>query len=323
MEKYEESSSDKREKDSIKKQNIQSVIRNLSKIEKSFDKVTQDQEEAKSWIFLKDIDLIMALDAVVYRAKIDNKLCNVKMIISSVKYGFGQLKCIRSGCSEKAIMCHKRNNDIPADLYWEKHSNLVDPLSEDLHYFDAELKNDLSILKSLEKLLVVLQEQMEYLISENDNKDMSEYSSIKEKLDEEYGVLKNTLNDMTVKAKQIVEKEAKTDRARQYEPLSFVKSDSEKWIQSILRVFRLVFEANMKPEIEVKLKAILNWSAGIEQYKEEFKSSSIYSIPDDIYGKEFKLCKIPIQTLKKLKELEKRVQNLAKAAISYQKVRIS
>ena len=84
---------------------------------------------------------------------------------------------------------------------------------------------------------------------------------------------------------------------------------------------RLIFEAIIKPEIDEKLKAILNWSAGIEQYREESKSSSNFLVPDQIYGKEFELCKIPTQTLKKMKELEKRIQNLAKAAIAYQKVR--
>ena len=55
----------------------------------------------------------------------------------------------------------------------------------------------------------------------------------------------------------------------------------------------------MKSEIVSKLKAILNWSEGIDQYREESKSSSVYSVPDEIYGKEFKLWKIPTQTLKK------------------------
>ena len=112
----------------------------------------------------------------------------------------------------------------------------------------------------------------------------------------------------------------KTSKASKYEPLSFVMPDSDKWIQIILGLLRLMFEANMKSEIESRLKAILNWSAGIEIYKEEYKSSSVYSIPDEIYGKEFELCKIPTQTLKKVKDLQKRVQTLAKAAIDYQKV---
>ena len=71
---------------------------------------------------------------------------------------------------------------------------------------------------------------------------------------------------------------------------------------------RLIFEASVKPEIEAKLKAILNWSAGIEQCKEESKSNSVYSVPNEIYGKEFELCKVPTQALKKVKELEERAQ---------------
>ena len=110
-------------------------------------------------------------------------------------------------------------------MYCEEHSNLVGPSSEGQHDFDDELKRDKSALKSLERLLVVVQEQMEYLTSENDNKDMVAYSNIKEKLEEEYVDLKNTLNDMTVKAKQIT---TKTSKAPKYEPLSFVMPDSDK-----------------------------------------------------------------------------------------------
>ena len=133
--------------------------------------------------------------------------------------------------------------------------------------------------------------------------------------------LKNTLNDMTVNAKQIVAKKTITNKPPQYEPLSFVKSDYKKWKQSIFEILRLIFEANLKDEIESKLKTILNWSAGIEKYKEESKSSLICSVPDKIYGREFELWKIPTQTLKKVRELERRVQSLAKIAINYQKVR--
>ena len=403
----EESSPVEQKSDPISIENIQNVICKLSEMEESFGEVTKGQEETESWMFLKSIDLTKALDAIVYRAKIDNKLCDVKMILSSVEYGFSQLLCTQCSCYENAIMWHKNNNDNPAELYCEEHSNSVDPSSEGQFYLDSELKKDRKALKSLERLLVVVQEQMEYLNSKNTNKDMVTYTKIKEKLEEEYGDLKNTLNEMTVKAKQItanktkaskankyeplsfvmsdsdkwiksilgrllvvvqeqmeylnskntnkdmvtytkikekLEEEygdlkntlnemtvkakqitankTKASKANKYEPLSFVMSDSDKWIKSILGLLRLIFEANIKPEIEAKLKAILNWSAGIEKYKEETKSSSVYSIPDEIYGQEFELCKIPTQTFKKIKELEERVQNLAKAAIAYQMVKL-
>ena len=104
MEKYEESSPVKQKSDSINIENIKNAIDKLSEMEKSIGEVTKDQEEVDSWMFLKKIDLIMALDAIVYRAKIDNKLCDVKMILSSVEYGFRLLMCTQSDCSENAIM---------------------------------------------------------------------------------------------------------------------------------------------------------------------------------------------------------------------------
>ena len=243
MEKNEKSSPDKQKSDSINIENITNAIDKLSEMEKSIGEVIEDQKEVDSWMFLKNIDLTKALDAVVYRAKIDNKLCDVKMILSSVEYGFSQLFCTQPDCSEKAIMWHKSSNDTPAGLYCKEHSNLVDPSSEGQHDFDGELRKDRSTLMSLERLLVVVQEQMEYLISENFNKDMVAYSNIKEKLEEEYEDLKNTLNDMTVKAKQITTNKTKTSKAPKYEPLSFVMPDSNKWIKSILELLRLIFEA--------------------------------------------------------------------------------
>ena len=74
MEKYKESSPVKQKSDSINIENIKNAIDKLSEMEKSIGEVTEDQEEVDSWMFLKSIDLIKALDAIVYRAKIDNKL---------------------------------------------------------------------------------------------------------------------------------------------------------------------------------------------------------------------------------------------------------
>ena len=190
MEVYEDNSLAQQDECSIKNKKIHIAIDKLSEIEKSFAEVDLDQKEVKSWMLLKDINLTMAFDAIVYRAKIDNKFCDIKKVILNLENGFSQLKCTQSGCSEKAIICHKLSNDIPAKLYCEEHSNLVVPLSEGLHYFDRELKDDWKILTYIERLLVVVQEQMECLISENANNDTTEYREIKANIDEECWNLK-------------------------------------------------------------------------------------------------------------------------------------
>ena len=110
-----------------------------------------------------------------------------------------------------------------------KHSNSVALINEDLEDFDAELRNDIFILESLEKLLVVVQEQIEFLKADNPKKDMKAYRRIKERLDNEYEKLKNILDDMSDKAKKIIteNENIETKRTPRYEPLSFVKKDSE------------------------------------------------------------------------------------------------
>ena len=107
-----------------------------------------------------------------------------------MEYGFSQLMCTQPDCNEKAVMCYIHNTDIPVELYCEEHSNSFDHLSEGINYLDAEMKKYKSILESLERLLVVVQEQMEYLVSENVNKDMIEFNSFNLKLYEEYEDLK-------------------------------------------------------------------------------------------------------------------------------------
>ena len=97
MEKYEERRSAVQKESSANKEDLIKAIERLEKVEKSFEEVEQDREEVKSWMFLKNIDLIKALDAIVYRAKIDNRLCDVKKIISNVKDGFDLLVCTQPG----------------------------------------------------------------------------------------------------------------------------------------------------------------------------------------------------------------------------------
>ena len=119
MEKYDENNPVQQEDDSISKMKVETAISKLSEIKISLRQMKDYQEFAKNWMFLKDINLIKVLDAVVYGAKIDNKYCDFKMIISSIEYGFEQLKCSYTECSEMATMCYKRNNDTSAELYWK------------------------------------------------------------------------------------------------------------------------------------------------------------------------------------------------------------
>ena len=93
---------------------------------------------------------------------------------------------------------------------------------------ESELKKDIFTLESLEKLLIILQEQMKYLEVEKESFDKSTFKKVKNQLDKEYDNLKSTLNEMTNKANQVIKSEAKTDMILRYEPLSYIKIYSDK-----------------------------------------------------------------------------------------------
>ena len=80
----------------------------------------------------------------------------------------------------------------------------------------------------------------------------------------------------------------------------------------------------MKSEIESKLQTLLLWSrrANIEgeDEKEQEEYKLLDSVSSKIYGNTFKLCKIPTQSFKKVKDLETKIQNMAKSAINYREV---
>ena len=215
----------------------------------------------------------------------------------------------------------KVEEDDIAELFCQKDLKKVDPFSEDQYELNSELNKHIKILKSLENMLIVYQEQMEWVKSPESRIDIKIFNKSKGQLDEECDNLKRILSDMTVKAKQIISEEGNTNKAHKYELVSFAKSDSERCQKSILQVLRIISEINMKPEIESKLNMFLNWSENINEIYEFDDLDS--SISNKIYGKTFELCKIPTQTLEKMKLLEKkRVQILAKTAITYQQVRV-
>ena len=141
---------------------LRNAIENLTKLGKSLKEVIYDEEETKNLKLVRDIDLVEVLDAIVYNVEINN-LWDIKEIIKNIQIGFDKLICTQSHWGKKAIMCLKYNDDSQAELYWDIHSTSVYLASEGKIELKSELNEDIFILESLEKLLIILQEQMKYL----------------------------------------------------------------------------------------------------------------------------------------------------------------
>ena len=105
---------------------------------------------------------------------------------------------------------------------------MVNEPDEVQYFLDEELEEGIVNLESLEKLLIILQEQMEYISNDDASKHYKAYKIVKNQINDEYQALKNTLKEITTRSERINEFEIKANQIPQYEPLSFVKPYSEK-----------------------------------------------------------------------------------------------
>ena len=201
MEKGERSNSDSLTERSTTIRSLENAIEQLTTLESTIEKETWDQEQTENIMMLGELDFIKALDAIVYSAIIDNNLWDVKEIIQNIKYGFGELKCTQLDCWNEAIMCQEINSNYPAELFCNIHSKSVDPSRGNLHNFEAGLKKDIEALESMEKMLLILQEQMEYIKSKDAVIDIIAYNRVKMQINAEYDDFTTNLNDMMMKAK--------------------------------------------------------------------------------------------------------------------------
>ena len=150
---------------------VKNAIEKLQWLDESLRETIFDEEKTKDLMSIKNIDLIEVLDATVYNVEITNKLWDVKDIIKKIKIGFDRLMCTQFPWDQKAIKCNKYDDDSQDELYWEFHSKSPYLALKSMIELESELKKDIFTLESLEKLLIILQEQMKYLEVEKESFD--------------------------------------------------------------------------------------------------------------------------------------------------------
>ena len=105
--------------------------------------------------------------------------------------------------------------------------------------------------------------------------------------------MKQNINSLT----KLFNTETKTDRKEnsKYRSLSFIKDDCEKCLKIIREILLLIFETSLGKQIELLIYVLDNASKGIE-LDEESKFNSYIDVPDEIYGKTYKLIDTSLQS---------------------------
>ena len=269
---------------------------------------------------MEDFDLIDALDAKVYKLDTTNPNFNINDLIVKINNGFSKLICTQPKCNQKAIMYFKNLGDTSTKLYWEEHTKLSGNNYILLKNLDDEFKRNILILKNLEKKLIILDVQMEYIRDEDAGKHYYKYYKLKEDIFIEYKSLEETLSKIIQKAELINKHYIMINKEEQYESLLFVEQDSNKWIEHVLSILKMICDIRMNTEIYQLLNNILKLDKRAKKSEKEPNEYELNYIPEELYGKNFELCRFPTQVVDKIKEIEWKMKSMAKKVIEYKKV---
>ena len=169
---------------------LKKALEKISELEETFSSYQHSSKITKSLLFFKDIDFIETLDAIVYKLEITSEFWDIESVITKIENGFSKLKCMHSICQQNAIMYVKTDEDTQAQLYWEGHLRLVDAPDDVQYFLDEELEEDIEILESLGKLLMILPGQMECITNEDASKHYQAFKIVKNQIDYEFKSLR-------------------------------------------------------------------------------------------------------------------------------------
>ena len=107
-----------------------------------------------------------------------------------------------------------------------------------------------------------------------------------------------------------------------YRSLSFIQDDCEKCSKIIHEILYWIFETSLGRQIELLIYVLDNASKGIE-LDEESKFNSYIEVPDEIYGKTYKMIDISLQSRLLMRKFQKKIKKTIKYAETNQKVKLN
>ena len=300
--------------------NILSVFNNCSQI----DMIMEEQGGDKVLEFIKQMrssSLIEILKGKEYEI-LTERMLNANKIINKIQNSLENLKCWVKDCSHKAILIYADENID--QIYCSAHEDATKHLTEAI-IFENEFNKWKPALRNLEKRLLFLQVKMIIIRSQNNEENL--YKKILEDLESKLKDIKNIITTMKKKIRSLTklfnsETEINGKKISKYRSLSFIQDDCEKCSKIIHEILLAIFETSLGRQIELLIYVLDNASKGTE-LDDESKFNSYIEVPDEIYGKTYKMIDISFQSRLLMRNFQKKIKKTFKYAETNQKVKIN
>ena len=206
---------------------IQTLFDNLPNIEKLLFNLDR-LKEIKNLAEIKSIDLIKLLRGTQYSTTIE-QFFEFDLAFKKLEEGFGKLQCSYPDCDFQAVMAFEGKDGEPTIQYCHDHFNHSNNSTESPKYFELELKLHKILFDELEIQLVYIQDRIDYIKSDKNQKNMNLYAKIDEEVKRNLDNIRSTLKTTTERIYQIDESYNTITKNKasmiNYGDFSFVKKD--------------------------------------------------------------------------------------------------
>ena len=191
------------DEDFKKIKDLKTLFDDLPRIEKlilNFDRL----KEVKNFAQIKCIDLMQFLRGTQYSTKIE-KFFEFDLAIKKLEEGFGKLQCSHPDCEFQAVMAFEGKDEGSTIQYCDYHFNHSNNSTDSPKIFEFELKLHKIIFDELEVQLVYIQDRIDYIKSDKNQKNMNLYEKIGDEVQRNLDKIREILKVTTEKIYQIEE----------------------------------------------------------------------------------------------------------------------
>ena len=123
--------------------------------------------------------------------------------IKKLEEGFEKLQCSHPDCELQAVMAFENKNGEPTIQYCYEHFNHSNNSTESPKYFELELKLHKILFDEIEVQLVYIQDRIDYIKSDKNQKNKSLYVKIEDEVHRNLNNINSILKTTTKKIYQI------------------------------------------------------------------------------------------------------------------------
>ena len=247
----------------------------------------------------------------------------MNLFFKILEQGFEKLQCSHPDCELQAVMAFKGKDGEPTIQYCNFHFNHSNFSTKSPKIFEFELKLHKILFDELEEQLVYIQDRIDYIKSDKNQKNMKLYAKIEVEVQRNLDSITSILKTMTERIYQIDETyKTKTNNKASminFGDFLFVRKDLTEWRERILTILSLISGPSSKNQAASLIQAMTNFKKE-RNLEEERKEISDSSVPHEIYNSDYQMVNFPSQSLQSIKNFEEKIGTVYEYIETCQKV---